>query len=275
MKTILISILILASAAGAKAGTAMDQLLGMAATSAPLAIKGHVVSFPATTGAVEWVDLNGGVFLMGTDDGYSDALPVHQVEINSFKMSKTDVTVGQYAECVRHGKCTLPNSGPLEPSNCNWNLPGRENYPVNCVSWHQAKQYAEFAGARLPTEAEWEYAATSGGKNRKYPWGNTPPTDNLAVMNTNAVMPVCSKPDGNTEQGLCDMAGNVWQWVEDAYGPYTAAVTHNATSGSEGISRVVRGGSCSYTNFGGLRSDYRNRHLPGIASIIIGFRIAK
>lgn len=102
---------------------------------------------------------------------------------------------------------------------CNSDKPGRQLHPVNCVDWEQANQYAKFKGARLPSDAEYEYAATSGGKNQKYPWGNEDETCDKAVMSgkgdygcgSEATMPVCSKPAGNTAKGLCDMVGNVWQ----------------------------------------------------------------
>ncbi len=99
---------------------------------------------------------------------------------------------------------------------------GRAHHPVNCVTWRQAKKYCAWAGGRLPSEAEWEYAARSGGQDITYPWGNETATCDYAVMDdggigcgTDSTMAVCSKPAGNTAQGLCEMAGNVWEWVED------------------------------------------------------------
>ena len=112
---------------------------------------------------------------------------------------------------------------------CNWNQSGRGDHPINCVSWNQARTFATWLGARLPTEAEWEYAARSGGENREYPWGDEEATCERAVVyeryqnpkdgnrgcGRDSTWAVCSKSAGNTEQGLCDMAGNVWEWVED------------------------------------------------------------
>ena len=233
---------------------------------------------------IEWITIPGGKFTMGTDsgdDGLEDAKPVHEVTIKTFDMSKTLVTVEQYAECVIKGGCTVPAIGGY----CNWGRSGRQLHPVNCVDWGQASKYAEFRGARLPSEAEWEYAATSGGKNQKYPWGNDEPTCDKAVMYGNGdcgcgakgTMPVCSKPDGNTAQGLCDMTGNVWQWVQDKYrNSYKGApVDGSAFEGEGSKQRVMRGGSF-FSDFAlHLRADDRNSRDPGLRDVGFGFRLAR
>lgn len=212
--------------------------------------------------AVEWVPIPGGVFAMGAEgctnnNGVKIALPIHDVQINGFEMSKTLVTVEQYQECVIQGQCTepstsVPQMAPEARVLCNWGKEGRQRHPVNCVDWKQANQYARFKGARLPSESEWEYAARSGGKKRNYPWGNEEPTCDKAVMYGNGdygcgsggTMPVCSKPAGNTDQGLCDMAGNVWQWVQNTYqDSYRGAPTDGGAFEAAGSRRVLRGGS--------------------------------
>ena len=138
---------------------------------------GQELNVPETP--VEWVTVGGGKFTMGTDDGtdlFKDAKPIHEDSIKNFEMSKTLVTVEQYAECVIKGGCTEPGTG----SYCNWGVAGRQRHPINCVDWDQANQYAKFKSARLPSESEYEYAATSGGKNQKYPWGNEDATSDKA-----------------------------------------------------------------------------------------------
>ena len=244
--------------------------------------KGYVGPVDPST-PIEWVTINGGKFTMGTDSGdkrFENAKPIHEVAIKTFDMSKTAVTVEQYAECVIKGGCTEPATGDY----CNWGVTGRQLHPVNCVSWKQANQYAKFAGGRLPSESEWEYAATSGGKNQKYPWGNDEPTCDKAVMYANggygcgkhSTMPVCSKTAGNTAQGLCDMAGNVWQWVQDKYqNSYNGAPADGGAFEAAGSLRVIRGGSFYNVTARNLRADFRNQTGPDSSSDIIGFRIAK
>ena len=227
---------------------------------------------------VEWVSIGGGKFMMGTDDD-DDAKPIHEVDIPTFEMSKTAVTVEQYSECVTKGQCTQPDAG----DDCNWGNTGRRRHPVNCVNWKQANQYAQFKGARLPSESEWEYAATSGGKSWKYPWGNEDATCERAVMfgtggygcGSEGTMPVCSKPAGNTTQGLCDMAGNVWQWVQDKYqSSYAGAPADGgAFTEASGSLRVIRGGS--WCSAGYLRSARRYSVDPGVRGYSVGFRLAR
>ncbi|MCX5785921.1 MAG: SUMF1/EgtB/PvdO family nonheme iron enzyme [Elusimicrobia bacterium] len=228
---------------------------------------------------VEWVSIPGGRFTMGTNDFY-DAKPAHTVTIETFQMSKTPVTVGQYAKCVVKGRCTAPDA----LSDCNWGKTGRQNHPINCVDWDQADRYAKFMDARLPSEAEWEYAATSGGREQKYPWGNEAPASDLAVIDTSGTMAVCSKPKGNTAQGLCDMSGNVEQWVQDVYkdsyddAPVNGGAYEGACSvrGGEGTcnARIIRGGAFSIVDFR-LRADNRDTAGPDSRRADIGFRLAR
>lgn len=255
----------------------------------PVVSKGYVVENDPSAGVpatpIEWVTIPGGKFTMGTDDGeegFEDAKPIHEVAIKTFEMSKTVVTVEQYAECVIKGKCTKPD---IWCDGCNWYETDRQLHPVNCVDWDQANQYAKFKGARLPSESEWEYAATSGGKNQKYPWGNEAPTCDKAVMfdhyegygcGHNGTMPVCSKIYGNTAQGLCDMAGNVWQWVQDMYhNSYIGAPADGSAVEGAGSFRVLRGGSFSLMDASNLRADSRYLEHPGDHYNDFGFRLAR
>ena len=239
-------------------------------------VAGQDLSAGKPTQAVEWISINGGKFTMGSGDGSAlleDAGPIQEVAIKTFEMSKTLVTVEQYAECVINGGCTEPERG----SYCNWGQAGRQRHPINCVDWDQANQYAKFKGARLPSDSEWEYAATSGGKNQKYPWGADEPTCEKAVMKgngcgTGTTMPVCSKPAGNTAQGLCDMAGNVWHWVQDKYqNSYAGAPADGTAFEGAGSYRVVRGSSFINEFAGNLR-DFG---VPENRLGLIGFRLAR
>ncbi|HRV17242.1 MAG TPA: bifunctional serine/threonine-protein kinase/formylglycine-generating enzyme family protein [Myxococcota bacterium] len=241
---------------------------------------------PASAGGgsdLEWVRIPGGSFSMGSNDGDpdDDEQPVHRVTVPTFEMSKTQVTVDQYMACVDAGACTAPDTGDY----CNWGPSGRGKHPINCVDWHQAQAYAKWAGGRLPSEAEWEYAARSGGRDWKYPWGNEDATCERAVMwesgtgngcGRGSTWPVCSKPRGNTTHGLCDMAGNVWEWVQDWYhDSYNGAPTDgSAWESPTGSSRVVRGGS--WFNFAGrVRAAYRGNGDPGIRYVNLGLRLAR
>ena len=181
---------VLFSVSGSYAGgSALESLKesvspsGLSAITLPVASKGYAAgndtAAATPTQAVEFVRIPGGTFTMGSEAiDFNDTKPIREVAIKTFDMSKTAVTVEQYAECVIKGGCTEAATG----DNCNWGAPGRALHPVNCVDWDQASAYAKFKGARLPSESEWEYAATSGGKSQKYPWGNDEPTCEKAVM---------------------------------------------------------------------------------------------
>ena len=227
----------------------------------------------AGKGGIQWVSIPGGAFSMGQG---GDA---HQVTIKSFQIAKTEVTAAQYKACVEAGKCTALDAG----SSCTWGIAGKEDHPVNCVDWTQAKAFSEWVGGRLPSEAEWEYAARSAGKDRKYPWGNEDATCERAVISDgglgcgkNSTWPACSKTRGNSEQGLCDMAGNVWEWVQDRYhSPYSGAPTDgSAWENPAGSARVIRGGSWNF-DVGNARSAYRDYYVPGSRTRYLGFRPAR
>ncbi|MDA8129886.1 MAG: SUMF1/EgtB/PvdO family nonheme iron enzyme [Elusimicrobia bacterium] len=231
---------------------------------------------------VEWVRFGGGRFLMGAEDlrFCPEARPAHEAAVKPFELSRTLVTVEQYAECVVRGKCPLPGTDKNSNAgaNCNWGKEGRQFHPINCITWEQARQYARFKGARLPTETEWEFAATGGGRAQKYPWGDEPPTCARAVMDEGgpgcggkATMPVCSRPKGNTAQGLCDMAGNVSQWLENkatsSYGGEADWMPKRATRGGN---FYRDGGESGY-----LRAQFRDFGMEDEVKDYNGFRIAR
>ena len=232
----------------------------------------------AGAGGVRWVRIPGGTFQMGSNDGDNDEKPVHSVTVSTFDIAATEVTVGQYRQCVDARVCSAPATDSIY---CNWGKSDRENHPVNCVDWNQATTYAKWVGGRLPTEAEWEYAARSGGRNQKYPWGNQTATCGYAVMSEggygcgrDSTWPVCSKTTGNTAQGLCDMAGNVWEWVSDWFGSYGSGSVTNPTGSSSGSYRVIRGGSFDY-DARYVRAANRAIDDPGSRNFGLGFRPAR
>ncbi len=228
---------------------------------------------------IEWVRIPGGTFQMGSRSGDSDEKPVHTVTVSTFELAKSEVTVVQYRVCVDVGPCTAPDTGTY----CNWGKRGREDHPINCVDWSQAVAFSRWVGGRLPTEAEWEYAARSGGRAQTYPWGDAKATCSYAVMDDgsgngcgrgNTTWPVCSKPRGNSMQGVCDLSGNVWEWVSDWYGDYSSTSQQDPQGAGTGSGRVLRGGSW----YGGaryVRAACRIRFSPGYRDYYLGFRPAR
>ena len=240
----------------------------------------------ARTGIEEWVTIPGGSFEMGSESGDDDERPVHTVRVSSFELMKTEVTVGQYRKCVEAGDCAAPeayDSSSGWKKYCNWGQSGREDHPLNCVDWTQAQAFAKWAGGRLPTEAEWEYAARSGGKSWTYPWGPEGAADcTRAVMDDGGkgcgedrTWPVCSKPAGNSTHGVCDLAGNVWEWVQDTYhDTYNGAPDDGTALEGDASYRVNRGGSW-FNTASDLRASNRRGFDPSNRLDDLGFRLAR
>jgi formylglycine-generating enzyme required for sulfatase activity len=234
---------------------------------------------------IEFILIAGGIFQMGSDE-YESEQPIHEVTVPSFEMMRTEVTQAQYKVCFDAGVCPPP--GAEFANNRWWNLTSELDHPVDTVTWDDAKTFAEFVGARLPSEAEWEYAARSGGQDIMYPWGNDEPDCGRSnqrcgngIAGSNAATSVCRYLSGNTTQGLCDMAGNVSEWVEDYYHdnyidpPYTGA----PNDGSAWIipqtrKRVARGGAFN-DHPDVARATLRKRHDPSDDSPVRGFRLAR
>ncbi len=197
-------------------------------------------SAPGKAG-IRWVRIPGGSFMMGSDLDAASR-PRHQVRVRSFEMAQALVTNRQYRECVSAGVCTpADDSGPWFAG---------DDHPVVGVDWEQARTFSRWVGGRLPTEAEWEYAARGGGRDQRFPWGEKEATcENLVFDNCGEpTAPVCSRPAGNTRHGLCDMAGNVWEWVQDCYhdtyeGAPADGSAWEAGPPNEMWDRVMRGGS--------------------------------
>jgi formylglycine-generating enzyme required for sulfatase activity len=238
---------------------------------------------------LDFVLIEGGTFMMGSNDHVSWQ-PIHSVTLSSFEMQRMEITVGQYRLCVNAGACSEPSAG----TNFNWtnDVENLEDHPINGISWYQVMDFAAWVGARLPTEAEWEYAARSSGQEISFPWGNDEATCNLANFSgcINGTSEACSYPMGNTLQGLCDMAGNIREWLQDEYigdyndapddgsGRCTGRCPENASDSSynpnDSTSRVLRGGSWG-TDSSRIRAIHRNGRNPSLMNADYGARLSR
>jgi hypothetical protein len=214
---------------------AVDDLLGGGTVPGPTAAGKE----PGAGGGLEWV--------MSRPAGV--------------EFAKSEVTVAQYKACVEAGKCSAPKTG----GDCNWDQAGRDAHPINCVDWDQATAFCGWAGGRLPTEREWYAEASESGK-RKFAWGDELVSCERAIWKQggsgcgkNSTWPVCSKAAGHSVSGLCDLAGNVWEW----------------TSSSEGRSRVVLGGSWDNDIPVMLRASARRLSAPANRYGSYGFRCGR
>ncbi|KOV09470.1 serine/threonine protein phosphatase [Streptomyces sp. XY431] len=274
--------------------------------------------------------LPGGRFLMGTDDrtGYpaDGEGPVRAVELSPFRIAATTVTNAAFATFAKAtGHRTEAEGfgfsyvfeGFLEPglaavspavaavpwwravAGASWRAPEgpgssvttRQNHPVVHVSWHDAQAYCAWSGTRLPTEAEWEYAARGGLEQARYPWGDelTPggrhlcniwqgvfPTLNTAADGHRGTAPVTAfRPNGF---GLHNTVGNVWEWCADWFSPdfHRTGPRHDPVGPPDGTARVMRGGShmCHDSYCNRYRVAARSSNTPDSSAGNIGFRVA-
>lgn len=163
-------------------------------------------------------EVGAGCFQMGCPAGTRcdpEEMPAHAVCLDTYEIDRREVTVGEHARCVAAGAC--PEAGKGE--GCNAGVAGREGHPANCLSWRAAEAYCRWTGGRLPTEAEWERSARGRGSTA-YPWGDGPPTCELAVIEGcghKGAAPSGSRPAGGSPEGASDLAGNVFEYVHDWY----------------------------------------------------------
>ncbi len=263
------------------------------------------------------IAIPGGEFFMGSEekDAFDFEKPVHKVKLSPFCLDEFEVTVEQYKECSDSGGCrrarpendfekmTKRQKAIYDPL-CNASDPvAKAKHPINCIEWDQAREACEARGGRLPTEAEWEFAAR-GPDGRIYPWGDDPPSGELLnacgkecfawqkVHKDPAVepafmyaqddghpntAPIGSFPKGKSRYGIQDVVGNVWEWVGDwdaAY-PKDAAPSVDPKGPATGTRRVIRGGSWNGTEAAWVRPSFRFSAMPTDRSHGYGFRCAK
>ncbi len=225
---------------------------------------------------MEMVYIPAGTFKMGWRPGDPGEFPEHTVTLDAFWIDQTEITNRLYAKCVAAGACTPPADTSSYKRAEYYGSAEFADYPVVYVNWQQAAGYCAWAGRRLPTEAEWEYAAR-GEENRLYPWGKQAPDDTLANFNYafRGATPVGFFPDGASPFGVLDMAGNAAEWVADWYleDYYSISPKANPQGPSSGVVRTIRGGS--YANVGEkLRSSRRAHDEVNYTSAALGFRCA-
>ena len=219
----------------------------------------------------------GGTFDMGSDQGAADERPVHPVTLNAFFMDQYEVTNARYRKCVDEGKCTPPTIRGSFTRAAYFGNAEFDNYPVIKVTWNQAAAFCAWdGGKRLPTEAEWEYAAT-GGDGRRFPWGDEFNLDFLPARATDGdTTEVGSHPQNISPFGVFDMAGNVVEWVADRYGAtyYGVSPAANPPGPETGSQRVLRGGSFGNPDGGFYTTTRRYHQGSNFHDVDIGFRCA-
>ena len=261
----------------------------------------------------------GGEFFMGSGEKDAEPFekPPHKVKLSPYCIDELEMTVAQYRECSDVGSCRragtanvwpriLPAQRKIYDPLCNASDPvGKAQHPVNCVDWDQAREACETRGGRLPTEAEWEFAAR-GSDGRVYPWGDDPPSGDLLnacgqecvawqkkhpdPQTVPALMydqddgfpntaPVGSFPKGKSRWGLQDVVGNVWEWVSDYYADYDKAGASTRTTDPQGpasgTDRVIRGGAWNGSTPSWVRPSFRFHAAPDARSYGFGFRCAR
>jgi len=239
--------------------------------------------------AQSMIDLPAGCFDMGDsfNEGTADEEPVHNVCLSAYAIDATEVTNADYIQCVLANHCSSPSASSSTRRDWYYGNPEYSGYPVIWVTWQQADIYCNWLGKRLPTEAEWEYAARGGLAGNRYPWGDTLDCSDAdygrwlasdACWNYNGLendtQAVASYPANGL--GLHEMAGNNFEWVNDYYSAtyYQTSPVYDPQGPATGTSRVYRGGS--FVNVPtALRVADRNSRNPASGNFNIGFRCAE
>ncbi|MEO0373897.1 MAG: SUMF1/EgtB/PvdO family nonheme iron enzyme [Cyanobacteria bacterium P01_A01_bin.17] len=250
--------------------------------------------FSAPVSLAETIRIEGGLFRCGNDDieALDNEKPEHLVSLETYWIDPTPVTCGDYAQFIDAGGYTerrwwadagwawLQDNPVTHPRY--WNLAGMENHPVCGVSWFEADAYARFVGKRLPTEAEWEKAASwhpELATRQVYPWGAEAPNHQRCNFGgrQGQTTPVTQYPQGQSAYGCYDMLGNVWEWTDTWFHPYEGYVSFPYEGYSKAYfdnqHRVLKGGSWA-VQAPVLRCAFRNWYYPATREHFAGFRCA-
>ncbi|WP_250121765.1 ergothioneine biosynthesis protein EgtB [Chroococcidiopsis sp. CCMEE 29] len=243
----------------------------------------------------EMLEVPAGYFEQGNDsiDALDNERPVHQVYLETYWIDRCPVTCGQYRAFIEAGGYQNPRW--WSDAGWRWCQDQRitqplywlddsrwDNHPVCGVSWYEAEAYARFVGKRLPTEAEWEKAASwdaASERRRTYPWGEVAPDTHKCNHNTivGQTTPVTTYPAGQSGYGCYDLLGNVWEWTASVFQGYEGFMPYPYAGYSkvyfDGQHQVLKGGSWA-THPWALRSSFRNWYHPGVRQILAGFRCA-
>jgi formylglycine-generating enzyme required for sulfatase activity/serine/threonine protein kinase len=259
--------------------------------------------------------IDGGKFFMGADDkdASEDERPAHQVTLSPYCIDLYEVTAAAYKACSDVGECKrapiLVEWKDIRAQEqksysrlCNANHPENGAHPINCVDWEMASTYCAWQKKRLPTEAEWEFAAR-GPDGRRYPWGDEEPdktrmnacgkectswsAKNHVVLGYGEqrmypdddgfplTAPVGSFPEGKSRYGLLDVVGNVWEWTTDWDAKYAPEPATDPKGPATGARRVVRGGAFNGVMPSWVRPSQRYSDIPTTHSHAYGFRCAQ
>lgn len=238
------------------------------------------ISFAEST-MCKLICIPSGSFEMGSTNGQQDETPIHRITIDSFYLGITEVTIWEYLQCVHAGACRMPYwwnkrffpEKADERSGSDW-----LNLPVTGVSYYDAVSFCKWLGTgyRLPTEAEWEYAAR-GGTTTNFFWGDTFDSASIFAVVDNKLSPV--KSLRSNAFGLYDMTGNAWEWCQDRYNPgyYMTSISSNPAGPADSVKfpyHVVRGGNWNEYPWN-LRSANRNFGEPFRRFDGVGFRVCR